>query len=228
MTRWTKEEEEDHALAAEYVLGLLSPEETRAFEARLAVDPEFRALVAVWTEDIAAMAAALPEETPPPRIEAAIRRRLFPEEGQGWLRRLGLLPALIGGFVAALIVLWTTDLGLLQAPPEPLYAASVAAEDGSLVILAHFDPRSGELRLHRQAGSPSPGRSQELWLIAGEAPPVSLGLVPESEESLLTVPEGLRAAMAGGLLAITDEPPGGSPSGTPSGAPIAVGSLTAG
>lgn len=228
MTRWTEEEEDDHAIAAEYVLGLLTPEEERAFEARMELDPPFRALVAVWTEDIAALAAAIPEEAPPARVEAALRRRLFPEEEQGWLRRLGVLPALLGGLVAALIVLWTTDLGLLRPQTGPTWEASVAAEDGSLVIAAHFDPRTGQLRLHRQAGAATPGRSQELWLIAGEAAPVSLGVLPDAQESVLTVAEGLRGAMAGGLLAVTDEPLGGSPSGAPTGPAIAAGPLTAG
>jgi anti-sigma-K factor RskA len=226
MSRWTEEEEDDHAVAAEYVLGLLTGEEERAFEARMEVDPPFRALVAVWTEDLARLADRVPEVAPPPRVEAALRRRLFPEEGQGWLRRLGLLPALAGGLVAALLVLWTTDLGLLRPQAEPGYAASIEAQDGSIVIAARYDPATGRLALQRLAGAATPGRSHELWLIAGDSAPVSLGVMPEEEEGVVMVDEALRAGMAGGLLAITDEPPGGSPTGAPSGPPIAAGPLT--
>jgi anti-sigma-K factor RskA len=50
--------------------------------------------------------------------------------------------------------------------------------------------------------------------------------MPEEEEGVVMVDEALRAGMAGGLLAITDEPPGGSPTGAPSGPPIAAGPLT--
>ncbi len=225
--RWSEEEEDDSAVAAEYVLGLLTEEEERAFEARMEVDPPFRALVAQWAEDFARLTDAIPEAAPPPRVEAALRRRLFPEEGQGWLRRLGILPALLGGLVAALLVLWVTNLGLLRPVSQVAYEARVASEDGSLVIAARFDLATGRLLLRRQAGGVPAGRSQELWLIAGEAAPVSLGLVPEAEESVVTVPPELHAAMAGGVLAVTVEPPGGSPSGAPTGAPVAAGPLTA-
>lgn len=218
--------EEDEALAAEYVLGLLEPEEVRAFEARLPLDPPFRAQVARWSEDLAALLQALPEAAPPPGAEAAILRRLFPESAQPWWRRLGLLPALAGGLAAALIVLWTTDLGLLR-PEAPELAATLAAEDGSLVVAAAWDAESRVLTVERTAGGLAEGRSQELWLIAGEAAPVSLGLVPEAGEGAIEVPEALAALMPGGTLAITDEPPGGSPTGGPTGALLAAAPLAA-
>ncbi|NAZ35378.1 anti-sigma factor domain-containing protein [Rubellimicrobium sp. CFH 75288] len=228
MSRWSEDEQDDIAVTAEYVLGLLTPEEERAFEARMAVDPPFCALVTLWTEDMARMAADLPALPPPPGVEAALHRRLFPEEEQSLWRRLGVLPAILGGLAAALIVLWVTSMGWVGRPDEPvtLYEAQIAAQDSSLVVLAHFDPATGELRLHRQAGGVVPGRSQELWLVPPGAEPVSLGVLPEAPESLLSVAEDLRPRMAGAILAISDEPPGGSPTGRPTGATLAMGPLT--
>ena len=46
--------EEDNGLAAEYVLGLLTPEEHRLAEERMGLDPDFRALVARWQAGCAA------------------------------------------------------------------------------------------------------------------------------------------------------------------------------
>ena len=63
-------DEDDRALAAEYVLGLLDPPEARAVEARLAADPALRAHVAAWSEDLAALALAAP--TPGTRCSRSI------------------------------------------------------------------------------------------------------------------------------------------------------------
>jgi len=227
MSGWTEEREDDTAVAAEYVLGLLEPAELAAFESRLEIDPDFRALVALWTEDLAALALAIPETVPPARIEAALMRRLFPEQAQPFWRRLGILPAILGGLAAALIVLWTTNAGLIGPQPEgPAYAATVAAEDGSLVVAARFDPASGLLEVDRTAGAAPRGRVLELWLIADGAQPVSLGVLPDGAEARIEVPEGQRGAFVNAVLAITDEPPGGAPGGIPSGTILASGAVT--
>jgi len=77
-----------------------------------------------------------------------------------------------------------------------------------------------------------------IWLIAdpdedsafvidpGDAAPVSLGLLDEGNSTLIDLPQDLVALLAGALLAISDEPPGGSPTGAPTGAVRAAGSLT--
>lgn len=222
----TEEEEDDHAVAAEYVLGLLAPAEVEAFEARLAVDPGFRALVAVWSEDLCRLLDDAVEVAPPPGAEAALMRRLFPEERRSWLTRLGLVPALLGGLVAALLVLWAAPI-LRPGPQGPGgLVAEVAAEDRSLVVAANFDPGTGLLAFQRTAGAVAEGRSQELWVIVGDAAPLSLGVLPEQGAVEVEVPEALRPVLAGATLAITDEPPGGSPTGGPTGAVLAAGSLT--
>ena len=100
-----------------------------------------------------------------------------------------------------------------QAPAAPLYRAEIAAEDGSLLIAAGYDAESAELYIERLAGQALPGRVLELWLIAGDNPPVSLGVLPGKDRIRLPVAEGHRDALDGGVLAISDEPPGGSPTG---------------
>jgi anti-sigma-K factor RskA len=221
------EDDEDAALCAEYALGLLSPDETRAFEARMAVDPAFRARAILWTEDMAALADAIPPVTPPPRIEAELRSSLFPEEAQSWLRRLGLFPAMIGGLVAALLVLWATNAGLLLPDPAtgPAYAASIAAEDGTLVVEAVIAPDSGAITVTRVTGAAPDGRVLELWLIASDAAPVSLGVLPEAGRFDLSLDATLASAVPGATLALSEEPPGGSPTGQPTGTVLALGTL---
>jgi anti-sigma-K factor RskA len=221
--------DDDPALTAEYAVGLLSEAETRAFESRLAVDPEFRAMVAVWTEDLVTLTDGIAPVTPPKSVQLAIEQRLFPEARQSWVRRLGLIPSLIGGLVAALLVVWATQQGILGTDPAlgPNYRAEIAAQDQSLVVQATYSAASGVIEVDRIAGEQRAGRVLELWLIAGENPPVSLGLLDIGRRTSLVVPAALMASLDGGVLAISDEPPGGSPAGAPTGDVLAVGPLTA-
>lgn len=209
------QQEDDQALAAEYALGLLTPPEARAFEARLVREPVLRAQYVVWAEDLVRMTDGIDPVAPPPLARAALEKRLFGSEKTGILAWLGLVPALIGGLVAAMLVYFVTSFGLLTTPASPTHTAEIAAEDQSLIVLAAFFAEDGSLQLERTAGAAVPGRVLELWLIAGDNPPVSLGVLPEDETVHLTLSAEMQAAMAGGTLAISEEPVGGSLNGAP-------------
>jgi anti-sigma-K factor RskA len=222
-----EDRDEDVALAAEYVLGLLEPAELRAFEARLAVDPGLRELVARWSEDLVTLAESARPVAPPARVEAALMAELFPRERRSWLARLGWLPLVLGGAVAALLLLWIAAPGLLTRPPQgPAFVAEVAAEDRSLVVAARFEPGEGEIVVEREAGAAPPGRVLELWIIPEGGAPVSLGVLPEAEAAELAVPEAFREGFPAGILAISEEPPGGAPGAAPTGAVLATGPIT--
>lgn len=224
-------DDDDFGLAAEYVLGLLGPEERQACDARMAEDPGFRAEVALWSERLAALALAeVADATPPADLFQRIERRLFgpKETPRSWLRSLGILPAIVGAAVAGLLLFMVNDLGLLRGPDPlltPGYEAELAAEDGGLVILAAIDAESGQLQIDRAAGGPRDGRALELWLIEEGANPVSLGVLPETRVARFDLPAGARLDTA--LLAVSDEPPGGSPTGQPTGDVLAAGEVTA-
>lgn len=225
-------EREDDALAAEYVLGLLEPAEQRAFEGRLSADPRLRASVARWSEDLATLLDVAPV-APPSGAEAALMRRLFPEERQSsprsWFRRIPLVPAILGGLAAALLVAWLALPGVFQrGPAGPDFAATVSAEDGSLVVLASLQAEDDAVAVELQAGAAPPGRVLELWLLpdGGQGAPESLGVLPEGAAvARLPVREDLRDDMPDGVLAISDEPPGGSPEATPTGSVLATGAI---
>lgn len=229
--------ERDFALAAEYALGLLTPAEARAFEDLMARDPVFREEYAVWADNFADLTNDIPEVAPP----AALRSRIMKEalgDAPGaassaargsWLSRFGLLPSAMTGVVAAaavLVLFNTMRVPEPAVPTAPLYTAEIAAEDQSLVVTAAFDAGSRTLTLERAAGTARDGRVLELWLIAGENPPVSLGVLPEATTAAVVLDDTLVAALEGGVLAISDEPPGGSPTGAPTGDVLAVGPVT--
>lgn len=215
---------DDQVEAAEYVLGLLTPDEAKQFEAQLSESPEMREDVADWREFFANMAGAVPEIAPPVAIYAAISDRLF----SGKRRRRIALPRIfevaIGAVAAAFFafgVIFFTQSNLSQ--PNSVIATEIAAADGSVVVNAVYIVKSGELRIARESDAPAEGRAFQLWLVAGDSAPESLGLLPEQATSSLIVPGSLRWRVQGATLAISDEPAGGSPTGAPTGAILAVG-----
>ena len=210
-------------LAAEYALGLLDRTEARAFEGRMAQDPALRAAYVIWAEDLARLTDGIAPVEPPAQLYKTLDQRLFGQEKQGWLQWIGLVPALIGGLAAATLVYFVTSFGLLTTPPGPRLNAEITATDQSLVVLAAFDPTTGALNLQRTNGAAVPGRVLELWLIAGDNPPVSLGVLPDAAVTDLPLTPAVIAALEGGTLAISDEPLGGSPTGAPTGAVLAIG-----
>ena len=210
-----EQREDDQALAAEYALGLLDRSEARAFEARMAAEPALRATYVIWAEDLARLTDDIAPVEPPPAVYKALDQRMFGTEKQGWLQWLGLVPALIGGLIAALLVYFVTSFGLLSTPPGPRLNAEITATDQSLVVLAGFDEATGTLNLQRTVGEAAPGRVLELWLIAGDNPPVSLGVLPDAAVVEVALSPAVIAVLEGGTLAISDEPLGGSTTGAP-------------
>lgn len=221
------EDDDPVMLAGEYALGVLSPEETRAVAARLVADPLLRAEVAQWQHDLSALAEAVPDVAPPPGVFARLEARLFPEIRQSFWRRLGIAPALAGALVAALVLVFASNLGLLLTD-DPGQPVRIAAADDSLVIAALWDADAGRLTLNREAGVAPDGRVLELWLIAGDAAPVSLGVLADSGATVVTPDATLAGLIPGAVLAISDEPPGGSPTGAPTGSVLATGQVAAG
>ena len=101
--------------------------------------------------------------------------------------------------------------------------------DGSGLGLAVTREPGGALQLRRVAGGPSDDRAQEVWLVLDETtPPISLGLLGDEPLTTLTPPPDVSDRFgAGAAIAISDEPPGGSPTGQPTGAILALGRLVA-
>jgi anti-sigma-K factor RskA len=212
----------DAVLAAEYALGLMDAAVARAFAARLDTEPALRRLVAEWEEGFAPLADAVPPVDPPARLKSRIEAAIAPAPAphrrwSGWLG--GILAA---GAVAVVLLLVLPEQ---QVTAPPSFTASIAATDGTLQLAAAL---SGDrLRVERLAGAAPTGRVLELWLIAeGATAPVSLGVLPDAGVADLTVPAALTAAFAGGVLAVSDEPPGGSPTGAPTGTVLATGPIT--
>jgi anti-sigma-K factor RskA len=232
MTQEGDHSEDDIVLVGEYALHLLDADSRLAFEKRLADEPALRQLLREWDEGLISLADDFEPVAPPARLKGAVEARLFETPAQqgrsswfsgSWLfGRRGAALAL----VALLVIAVVFGPSLLNGPQGPTLVAEIAAEDRALVVEATLDVGAGEIGINRVAGAAAEGRTLELWLIAEGAPaPVSLGVLPATDLAVVTVPDNLRAALVGGTLAISDEPPGGSPTGAPTGAILAVGAI---
>jgi anti-sigma-K factor RskA len=225
----------DAALAAEYVLRLLDPAEAAACAAREARDPAFAALVADWRAEFEALDGAYAEVPPPAGLQRQIEDRLFGQERRepSWLARLWQSAGVWRG-VAAAAVLAALWLGTLAPPPAPVEGearliSALASQPGSDVsMLAELEPQAAVLNINRTSGAAQPGRSLELWIIEEGGDPVSLGVLPEETRARvpLTREQADVIGRPGSLLAITDEPPGGSPTGQPNVPPVAIGPVS--
>ncbi len=222
--------EDDKMLAAEYVAGLLSAADRAAFERRLGVEPALREEVRLWDEQLLPMTDEITPVVAPARVYAGIEARLFQPKSatSNLLQSLMFWRSLSFASLAALAV---AAILYVQSPqistsPSPNFVAQLSGPQDQVKLAVLYDGRTGEFKFNRVAGSPVSGRDFELWLIAGKNAPISLGVLPKQTSGVIKVSDTLKAKLSGAVLAISDEPTGGSPTGQPTGAVLATGAMT--
>ena len=225
----------DEVIAGEYVLGVLSAEDRRKVEARLASDRQFAAMVSRWEENLSTFNDDYETIAAPQRVYAAVERRIFetpPRDAMlsgtvagGFWNSLAFWRSVAFASIAVAAGLAVAGIDFLQ-PGETRKAlvAELAGEANSINLLAAYDPQAGTLSLTPVAAKAEQERSLEVWLVEGDAAPVSLGVLPQTGEGSVVVPENLRSRLsAGAVLAVSLEPLGGSPTGKATGPVVASG-----
>ena len=210
-------EEDDDALAAEYVLGVLDLADRAMAEARLRSNSQFATLVTQWQNRLADLNDGY-EAVPAPNLMPQIEARLFPvaERRRGWFGAFWGM-----GLAATAALALVTYLAL--TPPAPTLTATLIADAGTAELTYQASIAGDQLTITHTSGAGADGtHSAELWIIAGDNPPVSLGVLDQTTETIL-----LPGALAGAVLAVTLEVAGGSPTGAPQGPVISKGALTA-
>ncbi|WP_120510593.1 anti-sigma factor [Photobacterium salinisoli] len=212
-------------LAAEYVLGTLRGPARQRFQTLMMQSTRIREATWQWEQHLNDINHRISPVEPSAAVWQTISQRLGFDENtaketghhvlKSGLSRLW--PMLTGITTAAsllLAVLLWRESQIPVAPGPVQHVAVVKGEDASSYWLIEVHSRDITVR----AGSSFQGladKDYELWAVAANEPnPVSLGLLPKEGELVLaknTRFDQLNIQM----LAVSEEPLGGSPSGLP-------------
>lgn len=231
------------AIAGEYALGLLGGDELRQARERLATDPQFASDVARWQGRLGQLHAESEEVAPPPQLWERIEHALVGESAANdnarvFHRRLLLWKSIAAGMTAiaaslALLFLFEPPGRMTQAVPPPAERASspmiaMLGSEGAMKVVASWDPSARRLVLAVPGDMRTdPNHSNELWVIPVGGRPKSLGTMPASRQMHMQLADALASLLQqGATIAISVEPPGGSPTGSPTGPVVASGALT--
>ncbi|AMN40172.1 anti-sigma factor [Rhodoplanes sp. Z2-YC6860] len=217
--------------AAEYVLGVLSLQQRRAFEARLIREPALRSEVEFWERKLAPLADEVRPVEPPAQawrnIEAVVDQRTTRKPRALWDSLPFWRWAAVG---SAAVAAASIALVVIRTPVQPSSQRLVARLDvsgGQLGFVAAVDPGGTGLTIVPASTANVTQRVLELWLVAPNDKPRSLGLIDAGRAIHIRLsPDTIRSIGADATLAVSVEPPGGSPTGQPTGPVIANGKLT--
>ncbi len=221
--------DDDTALAAEYVLGLLDTATHTSAAARTTTDSAFAAEVGTWRERLLPLLDGA-DETPPDdiwgKVQSALPIATGQDTGSNMLRLWQGLTAVSASAAAALAAFLFLQPAAQTTPaaPPPLIAA-LGSDASSSAVTARFDSATGQLLItpvSLKTGELYP----ELWIIPADGKARSLGMVKNDMPTQVIVPISMRQYMdQGATLAITPEPLNGAPNGKATGPVIASGKI---
>jgi anti-sigma-K factor RskA len=219
---------ERSAQAGEYVLGTLDAAERGEFERAAAADPALRGEQRGWEERLARLGLRLAPVSPRPLVWLEISQRTAgggaraarpARATQAWAA-LATAAALVLGFGLYREMSRPPDIRVerVEVPvPAPTWVALLQVPKSTMHWTVSVVPGRNELAVRAGGAAPAAAkdRDAELWLIT-DAGPVSLGVIPQAGEVRRGLPQGAAFA-AGGTVAVSLEPKGGSPTGQPTG-----------
>lgn len=241
-------------LAAEHALGLVRGGARRRLDYYAQRDAALRQAIDDWQRRIAPLAEFAPDRMPPASVWSGIERQLglqaprAPQASQArpaaqpgrWFERLSFWRGwAIGATALAAIAIVVAMRALLPGQPAQPAAPTVAVspapvatqvavlddQDKHPVMLVAWDAAHDAIMVQPLAAvAPPQGRAMQLWAVPAKGHPVSLGVLPATGNAKLAAhaqrPDGYAA------VAISIEPPGGSPNPDgPSGPIVYVGKL---
>lgn len=220
---------ETETLAAEHALGVLSLGERAEAEARMAREPAFAILVEAWRARLGPLLESVASVGAPTGLWRRIERALPANDNA--VRRLrfwrGAAMGSLGLAAAsmAMAVMLANRPPVVLQPPAPILNASLAGQPGAQpLFVAAYDPQRKVLIITSlvQPGS-DPAHVHQLWLIPPDGKPHALGMVEPGKSKSMPMPEGMVPMFqAGSALAVSVEPPGGSPTKDAPSGPIAA------
>lgn len=221
------------ALAQQYAAGTLRGGARRRYEALLPGHPLLRDALLHWQLRLMPLTVAIAPQAPPARVWRRIEQRLWPAAAaapQPWWQRLSLWRG-----VSALASVAALGLALLLVLPGPAQPPVVVVLQGtggatqginSFVASVSADGRALVTRPLLPVNLES-SRVLELWSVPPDGAPRSLGLISADGVTVIDRKRLPASLLKGGTaaLAVSVEPPGGSPTGVPTGPVVYAGKL---
>lgn len=204
-------DDEDSILAGEYALGLLTPDQSAAFETRLEREPKLRVIYEAWVENFANLSDVLPDSNRPHQVYEKIEAQLFPDNRPKSRIRLGVAPAAI---IMVCIVTGLYYWQKSQTGIDPSAPAQSSATQG--VLSAEFDAQQAQLWLVYRGNSAPDGYFYQVWLTpldgdwAGEMIP--LGALSDGAQTPkgrnFALPAQIASSFGTATLTLSQEPQG--------------------
>jgi anti-sigma-K factor RskA len=223
---------------AEYALGVLDADARAAVAHEIQSSDEAAVAVALWQRRLMPLAETLAEVTPPPYVWARIEDALQLKAPTSDLPSKGLWNNLplwrwfgIGAGALAAALLVVVALPPRTAPPAAVsagYMASTIQQDNGVAgWTATMDLQHARMIVVPAAPAAfAQGKAPELWLIPPGEKPIAVGMIALDKPTTLALDQALLSRLGpAAALAVSVEPPGGSPTGQPTGAVIAKGAI---
>ncbi len=217
--------EQVDSLAAEYVLGTLHGSARQRFERLITERGDVRFAVWSWERHLNAIACGLKPRKPSRHVWKNILRRIDSSTRE----KTGVLTSWRGLWYAlptAIAAAWLA-ITLLPAPSADRIAV-FADQNAQTMWVISADLDNGILKTEAvNVPLPASGTIYQLWVLPPYGTPLSLGLLPiDAGQIEMQLTTQLLAAIANsGAVAISLEPPGGSPTGLPTGPVVYQASL---
>ncbi len=221
-------------LAQRYVVGTQQGAARRRFESLIHQRADVGDAVARWEQRLVPLAWQLEPITPSDLLWQRIVRltgagkapsQRPPVADRGVWRGAAAACALLAIFMAG--GWWNAERRppeivqqtVVERVSEQVSVALVASEEGEVLWLTRIGKTSGELAV-RVVGNilAQPANDYQLWALTDAGVPVSLGLLPQTGSLTIALGSAERAALErSSTLAVSLEPPGGSPKAVPTG-----------
>ncbi|MFN0301552.1 MAG: anti-sigma factor domain-containing protein [Burkholderiales bacterium] len=223
-------------LASEYVLGTLHGQARKRFQRLIRADLKTRVAVELWEQRLMPMGSPLTRTAPSGALWKGIEHRIAPQSRSATqgarpnlferffgLRALGPLAAGIAVGVIAMLIVPRFDTSVRVAVPQgrvlpEAYAGFLADQQGqsTLLISSQRHGKVADLKWLRPV-SVAPDQVLQLWALAPNAAPISLGIVAAQEKPQITMPDTSEKLLSNVTeLAVSVEPRGTAPVAQPS------------
>jgi anti-sigma-K factor RskA len=236
----------DDIVAAEYVLGTMDASARAAFSARIARDPGLARAIDAWRMRLSPLADDIAPVAPPMHLWHRVRARAGigidtqASETDHWWDRIAFWRGLSMAGVATTAACVIALIALPRTPATDVPAEAHSALPHPVRMVATMDDGKGRntyvaavdddactIVLMPVDRKLTPGQVPQLWLVSRDGTPHSLGVGTDAPLQALTVPAALRPQLLEPSdIAVSMEPPGGSPTGRPTGFVVGKGQLT--